>query len=93
VVFFAPSLFTNQPDWLLDGQRGAEISDEFHYARLITGWQVMMDLPAAGSVPDGYGHMYSMQANAQAWIAVTRPENWNEAETKRLMDFLSDLES
>jgi uncharacterized membrane protein len=92
VVFFSPSLFFSQPDWLLDGQRGAEISDQFHYARLITGWQVMMDLPAAGSIPEGYGHLYTMQANAQAWIAVTRPENWTTAETERLINFLADFD-
>jgi uncharacterized membrane protein len=90
VVFFSPSLFFNQPDWLLDGQRGAEISEDFHYARLITGWQVMMDLPAAGSIPEGYGHLYTKQANARAWIAVTRPEGWTEAKTERLIRFLTD---
>jgi uncharacterized membrane protein len=92
VIFFSPSLFLNQPDWLLDGQRSAEISDEFHYARLITGWQVAMDLPAAGSVPAGFGHMYTKQANAQAWIAITRPEGWTAAETERLMAFLVHLD-
>jgi len=92
VVFFSPSLFLNQPDWLLDGQRGVEISDDFHYARLITGWQVMMDLPAAGSIPQGYGHLYTTEANAQAWIAVTRPENWTAAKTERLMTFLVDFD-
>jgi uncharacterized membrane protein len=93
VVFFSPSLFFNQPDWLLDGQRGAELSEDFHYARFITGWQVMMDLPAAGSVPEGYGHFYTKQANALAWIAVTRPEGWTSGETERLTDFLADLEA
>ncbi|HEY7470406.1 MAG TPA: alpha/beta-hydrolase family protein [Acidimicrobiia bacterium] len=91
VVFFSPSLFLSQPDWLLDGQRGAEISEEFQYARLITGWQVMMDLPAAGSIPEGYGHLYTKQANAEAWIAVTRPEGWTASDTERLKDFLVDL--
>lgn len=90
VVFFSPSLFFSQPDWLLDGQRGAEISEDFHYARLITGWQVMMDLPAAGSIPEGFGHLYTTEANAEAWIAVTRPDGWPAAETERLMDFLED---
>jgi uncharacterized membrane protein len=92
VVFFSPSLFLEQPDWLLDGQRGVELSEDFHYARLITGWQVMMDLPAAGYVPEGYGHLYTRQANAEAWIAVTRPDGWTDAETERFMDFLATLD-
>jgi uncharacterized membrane protein len=52
----------------------------------------MMDLPAAGSIPQGYGHLYTTQANAQAWIAVTRPDDWTPAETERLRAFLADLE-
>jgi uncharacterized membrane protein len=91
VVFFSPSLFIKQPDWLLDGQRGVEISEQFQYAQVITGWQVMMDLPAAGSIPEGYGHLYTKQANAEAWIAVTRPEGWTAADTERLTEFLVDL--
>jgi uncharacterized membrane protein len=43
-------------------------------------------MPAAGSIPEGYGHLYTNQANAQAWIAVTRPEGWSDADTERLMD-------
>ena len=92
VVFFSPSLFWREPDWLLDGQRGAEISDEFQYAQLITGWQVMMDLPAAGSIPEGYGHLYSKQANAEAWIALTQPDGWSDDDTDGLIDFLVGLE-
>ena len=88
VVFFSPSLFWREPDWLLDGQRGVELSDEFQYTQLITGWQVMMDLPAAGSIPEGYGHLYSKQANAEAWIAVTQPDGWSDDDTERLLKFL-----
>jgi uncharacterized membrane protein len=50
----------------------------------------MMDLPAAGSIPEGYGHLYTNQANARAWIAVTRPKGWTVAETERLVTFLVD---
>jgi uncharacterized membrane protein len=91
VVFFSPSLFWKQPDWLLEGQRGVEISEAFQYTWLITGWQVMMDLPAAGSIPEGHGHLYTKQANAEAWIAVTRPDAWSEEDTGRLVDFLVAL--
>ncbi|HUP16417.1 MAG TPA: alpha/beta-hydrolase family protein [Acidimicrobiia bacterium] len=91
VVFFSPSLFWRRPDWLLDGQRGVEISDHFQYTRLITGWQVMMDLPGAGSIPHGYGHLYTRQANVEAWIAVTRPDGWSEDDKEELIDFLVAL--
>jgi uncharacterized membrane protein len=51
----------------------------------------MLDLPAAGSIPEGYGHLYSKQANAEAWIAVTRPAGWSDDDTERLIDFLVGL--
>lgn len=91
VVFFSPSLFLEQPDWLLDGQRGVEISDDFVYFWLVTGWQVLIDLPAAGSVPDGFGHLYTREANAEAWIAVTRPEGWTQSDTTALQAYLASL--
>jgi uncharacterized membrane protein len=91
VVFFSPSLFWREPDWLLDDQRGVEISDAFQYTQFITGWQVMMDLPAAGSIPEGYGHLYTKKANAEAWIAVTQPDGWSDNDTQRLFGFLLGL--
>ena len=30
---------------------------------LVTMWQVLLDMPGAGNVPTGYGHMYSARAN------------------------------
>ena len=91
VVFFSPSLFLEQPDWLLPGQRGAEITEDFVYVWLVTGWQVLIDLPAAGSVPEGFGHLYTREANAEAWIAVLRPEGWTDADTDAITAFLASL--
>ena len=51
----------------------------------------MMDLPAAGSIPEGCGHLYTKQAFVEAWIAVTRPEGWTTADTERLTEFLVNL--
>jgi uncharacterized membrane protein len=52
---------------------------------------VLIDLPAAGSVPEGFGHLYTRQANADAWIAVTEPDGWTETDTKDLEEHLSQL--
>ena len=42
--------------------------------------QVLLDLPGAGSVPMGYGHLYSAPANLDAWVGITRPPGWDAAE-------------
>jgi uncharacterized membrane protein len=84
VTFFSPDLLLNRPDWLIPDQRGPDIPDRFSWIPLVTMWQVLLDLPAAGSVPEGFGHLFTPEANAQAWIDVTRPERWTAADSEAL---------
>ena len=74
VVFFEPDLAFSSPDWLLPDQRGPEITDDFVWFPLVTFWQVLMDMANAGAVPEGFGHEYTKQANADVWMAVTAPD-------------------
>ena len=85
VVFFNQKLALEMPAWLEYGQRGPDIPEEMTWVPLVTMWQVALDLPAAGSVPVGHGHMYSKESNAQAWAAMTRPQGWTPADTDRLV--------
>jgi uncharacterized membrane protein len=90
VVFFRPDVLLKQPDWLFEDQRGDEISEGFIWIPFVTMWQLLGDLATAGSVPEGFGHLYTPQANADAWIAVTRPDNWKKADTERLKTHLAN---
>jgi uncharacterized membrane protein len=90
-VFFSPELLLGEPDWLLEGQRGSDLTDDFVFIPFVTMFQVLIDLPAAGSVPEGFGHLYTRQANADAWIAVTEPDGWTETDTEDLKEHLSQL--
>ena len=85
VVFFNQALAFEEPEWLLEGQRGPDIPAEMVWVPIVTMWQVALDLPAAGSVPIGHGHMYSPQSNAEAWAAMTQPPGWTSAETEQLV--------
>jgi len=67
VTFFSPDLLLNRPDWLLPDQRSPDLPERFDWVPLVTTWQVLLDLPAAGSVPAGFGHLFTTEANAQAW--------------------------
>ena len=91
VVFFSWDLAFTEPDWLKDGQRGPDVSDTFIWIPIVTMWQVALDLPAAGSVPEGYGHLYTVGANAAGWAGVTRPEGWTGDDTGKLSAFLSGM--
>lgn len=91
VTFFSPDLLLDRPDWLLPDQRGADVPERFTWVPLITMWQVLFDLPAAGSVPEGFGHLFTPEANAQAWIDVTQPEGWTAADSAALRQHLRGL--
>jgi uncharacterized membrane protein len=88
VTFFSPDLLLSRPDWLQPGQRGPDIAERFTWIPLVTMWQVLLDLPAGGSVPEGFGHLFTREANADAWADVTRPDGWTEADRDALHDHL-----
>jgi uncharacterized membrane protein len=91
VVFFDTDLFLEQPDWLVDGQRSSELTPEFVWSPIVTGWQVLIDMAGAATVPEGHGHLYSKQANADAWIAVLRPEGMTDEKAAQLREYLIGL--
>jgi len=90
VVFFSWDLAFGYPDWLLEGQRGPDVSDDMVWIPIVTMWQVALDLPAAGSVPEGYGHLYTKAANIDAWVGLTEPDDWTDADSAALKEFLAD---
>ena len=51
---------------------------------LVTMWQVLLDMPGAGDVPTGYGHMYSAHANLLAWAAITQAPSWTADRAARI---------
>lgn len=89
VVFFSPSLAWGAPDWLAETPRAPDVAPQMGWFPLVTMWQVALDLPGAGNVPDGFGHMYSKQANALGWIAVTNPPGWTPEQSKKLVATLN----
>lgn len=89
VVFFTPTAFYREPEWM-QGTRAPDVSPTMAWFPLVTGWQLLLDLPAAGSVPEGFGHMYSVTGNLQAWVGVTDPEGWTDADTEALAAHLEE---
>jgi uncharacterized membrane protein len=89
IVFFSPSLAFSSPEWLKDGERGPDVSARMGWFPLVTMWQVLLDLPGAGSIPMGYGHLYSAQANLESWVGVTDPPDWTPEKTATLASLLA----
>jgi uncharacterized membrane protein len=90
VVFFDQDLAFSPPEWLRDGQRGPDVLPQMGWFPLVTMVQVLLDLPGAGNVPMGYGHLYSGTANMTAWAAITDPPDWSDARAGTLSALLEE---
>ncbi|HEX9999146.1 MAG TPA: alpha/beta-hydrolase family protein, partial [Actinoplanes sp.] len=86
VVWFSPSLFWHQPQWLR-GDRGSEISPDMHWYPGVTFWQTMVDLLYANKTPIGRGHVYK-SGTVDGWAAIAPPPGWTAADTVRLRALL-----
>ncbi len=90
VVFFSSDLAFAPPEWLRDDQqRGPDVSPRMGWFPVVTMVQVLLDLPNAGSVPMGYGHLYSAPAVERAWVGITEPPGWDSTSLDRLATVLA----
>ncbi len=92
VSFFSGHLALSPPEWLDDGQRGPDVSEEMGWFPLVTMWQVALDLPVAGNVPAGHGHLYTSGEYLSAWVGITEPDGWSDADFDRLEPVLAERE-
>lgn len=90
VTWFDGRLAFERPVWLEPGQRAPDVASTMAWYPLVTMWQVLLDMPAAGSVPEGYGHLYTHRANLDAWAGITRPAGWNTAAANALAAHLEE---
>jgi len=82
VVWFSPSLLYRSPDWLKEGERAPDVSDEMTWYPIVSFWQGAVDLAAAGAVPAGYGHQYAVSDYTDAWAGVFNIEGWTDAQSE-----------
>ncbi|MDE0573488.1 alpha/beta-hydrolase family protein [Demequina sp. B12] len=71
VVWFNQHLALAEPAWLAEGERAPDVSPTMEWYPLVTMWQVLLDMPSSGGVPEGYGHLYTATANLHSWAEVT----------------------
>jgi uncharacterized membrane protein len=81
--FFSSRLAYESPDWL-GPDRGHDVTPSMRWFPLVTFFQVGFDIPAATSVPLGYGHNFAPANYIDAWIEVTQPSNWSASDTVKL---------
>ncbi|GAA4778846.1 alpha/beta hydrolase [Actinomycetospora chlora] len=81
VVWASPDLFWRRPSWLAE-PRGADVPPSVRWWPLVTGWQTVVDLARAQSVPPDHGHRYDALL-VDGWAAVAAPPGWTAADTAR----------
>lgn len=89
ITFFSADLFFRRPSWLI-GKRGPDVSPELQWTPIVTGVQVAFDMVGASALGPGLGHLISASDYIDAWIAVTQPDGWTEADVERLKAHFKD---
>ncbi len=87
VTWWNAKLLYSKPDWI-DPPRAPDHSSKMRWIPVVTFWQVVGDLPFAGEVPGGHGHIFGSNV-VDGWLAVNTPDGWTDAQTadlRALMD-------
>ncbi|MGY1607838.1 alpha/beta hydrolase [Geodermatophilus sp. SYSU D00700] len=87
VVWWTPELLYARPSWL-EEHRGDDVVDAVRWIPFVTFWQVTADLPGAGNVPDGHGHVYRTQY-VDAWARVLQPPEWTAERAEQLRELVA----
>ncbi|MBX3746550.1 MAG: alpha/beta-hydrolase family protein [Verrucomicrobiae bacterium] len=82
ITFFDPKSAWRMPDWMRE-PRGPDVSPALRWFPVVTMLQLATDM-MAGTAPKGFGHEYAPLHYIDAWLAVTEPEGWTDAELQRL---------
>lgn len=88
VVFFDPGILYRRPAWL-EGPRASDVSPDLDWYPVVTFFQLAFDMILAQTSPVGYGHVYAPQHYLKAWIEITEPEGWTQAELDALTERLA----
>jgi uncharacterized membrane protein len=88
ITFFDARSFFREPDWMAS-PRGPDVSPEMRWYPVVTMLQLAADM-LIGGAPPGYGHTFAVEHYLEAWLALTEPEGWPEAEVERLRAWLID---
>ena len=82
ITFFEPRILWREPEWMR-APRAPDVLPELRWFPVVTMLQLLGDL-AVGAAPPGFGHTIAAEHYLDAWVALTEPEGWSEAELERL---------
>jgi uncharacterized membrane protein len=82
ITFFSFESAWREPEWMR-APRGPDVSPDLRWFPVVTMLQLAADM-ALGSAPPGFGHEFAPADYIDAWVALTEPEGWTEADLERL---------
>ncbi|WP_436643121.1 alpha/beta hydrolase [Microbaculum sp. FT89] len=85
IVFYEPNSVWRAPQWMREPP-APDVSPEMRFMPVVTQFQLVVDMILALAVPPGYGHSYSAEDYIDAWVGVTAPAGWTEADSTRLKE-------
>lgn len=83
IVFFEAESVWRRPQWMI-GQRGPDVSPDLQWFPIVTMLQLAADM-IVGTAPMGFGHNYAHRDYIAAWMGLTKPNGWSEADLARLV--------
>jgi uncharacterized membrane protein len=92
IVFFDPTYAWRKPPWL-EAPRAPDVTPDLRWFPVVTMLQLAVDM-IVGTAPPGFGHEYAPNDYIDAWLSLTEPAGWSEADITRLKDrFAHDAET
>lgn len=89
IVFYAPTAPWREPVWMRE-KPAPDVSPALSFTRIVTQFQLAVDLALSTLPPAGFGHTYHTRDYIDAWAAVTAPQGWDEAMAERLKAYCGD---
>ncbi len=87
ITFFSTAAAWREPDWMR-APRGPDVSPDLRWFPVVTMLQLAADM-MVGTAPSGFGHQYHPADYIDAWVALTEPAGWSDAELQRLADLFA----
>ncbi len=84
ITFFSSDTAWREPSWMRE-PRGPDVSPKLRWYPVVTMFQLAADM-IVGNAPPGFGHTYAATDYIDAWLALTEPAGWTEAEIRRLRE-------
>lgn len=87
ITFFQADMWRKQPDWMR-APRGPGVSPVLTWIPGISYVQLAFDMMTATTVPKGRGHVFAAADYAEGWRALTEPAGFDEAQMRKLVQWL-----